>query len=230
MIDIRSYFKQALLPQNCLLCGGSATDLALCQHCLHDLPWHSATSCPLCALPTAGGERCGACLKHPPAFDATRAILEFQFPVSAILRRYKYSGFLAVADLMGTLLAEQRQGEPRPDVVIPMPLHPSRLKERGFNQAAEIARVVCARSGIPLELHACQRTRPTPPQAGLALQARRKNLRGAFECHRDLSGMRVALLDDVMTTGASLDELARCVKDAGAAHVECWVAARTLKD
>ena len=230
LIDISSYFKQHLLPQNCLLCGETAADLALCRRCHTDLPWHAAMACQVCALPNPGGELCGACLKHPPAFDATRAILDFQFPVNALLRHYKYAGFLAIAEFMGTLLAERIRNEQQPDIVIPMPLHPSRLKERGFNQAVEIARVVCARTSVPLDLHACSRTRPTPPQAGLPLQARRKNLRGVFACNMDLSGKRIALVDDVMTTGASLDELARCIKGAGAAHVECWVAARTLKD
>lgn len=229
MIDIRSLFKHHLLPQQCLLCGDAATDLSLCEHCRTDLPWHSSSACPVCALPNPGGERCGACLKHPPAFDATRAILDFDFPVNALLRRYKYAGFLAIAEIMGTLLAEQIQNENWPDLVIPMPLHPSRLKERGFNQAVEIARIVCGRTGLPLERNACSRIRTTPSQAGLPLQARRKNLRGVFACNLDLSGRRVVLLDDVMTTGASLDELARCVKDAGAAHVACWVVARTLK-
>lgn len=230
LIDICSYLKQHLLPQNCLLCGDAATGLALCPGCHADLPWHTAHACPVCALPNPSGELCGACLKHPPAFDAALAVLDFHFPVNALLRRYKYSGFLAIAELLGILLAERvRQGS-RPDLLIPMPLHPSRLKERGFNQAAEIARVVCAQSGLLLALQACSRTRPTPPQAGQPLQTRRKNLRGAFACQMDLSGQRIALLDDVMTTGASLDELARCVKAAGAAHVECWVVARTLKD
>lgn len=230
MIDIRSYFKQVLLPQHCLLCGEAAIGVALCRPCLADLPWHASSACPVCALPTPGGERCGACLKHPPAFDATRAMLDFQFPVDALLRRYKYAGFLSMAELMGCLLAAQVRDVCRPDLVIPMPLHPSRLQQRGFNQAAEIARVVCAQAALPLELHACSRTRATPPQAGLALPARRKNMRGAFACAADLSGKRIALLDDVMTTGASLNELARCIKDAGAAHVECWVVARTLRD
>jgi len=170
------------------------------------------------------------CLKHPPAFDHTLAALDFEFPVSAMLRRYKYSGFLAVAELMGHLLAEQVSTNRDIDLVIPMPLHTSRLQVRGFNQALEIARVVCRLNHIPLALQACSRTRATPPQAGLSLHERKKNLRGVFSCDQDLSGKRIALLDDVMTTGASLDALANCVKKAGASHVECWVAARTLKN
>ena len=110
-----------------------------------------------------------------------------------------------------------------------MPLHASRLKERGFNQALEIARVVAKRLSIPLDARCCIRTRPTQAQAGLSLQERRKNLRGVFACRSDLSGRQVVLLDDVMTSGASLSELAKTAKKAGAASVECWVVARTVR-
>ena len=157
-------------------------------------------------------------------------MLDFQYPVDALLRRYKYSGLLSISHLMASLLAEQLHSTQRPDLLIAMPLHPSRLKERGFNQALEIARVVGESLNIPLNPQACSRIRPTPPQAGLPWAERRKNLRGAFECSLDLSGKHVALLDDVMTTGASLNELARCVRQAGATQVACWVIARTLKD
>lgn len=144
------------------------------------------------------------------------------------MQRYKYSGFLAVSGLMGQLLARELTPAARPDIIIPMPLHPSRLKERGFNQASEIARIIAKQLAIPLATHICSRTRPTPPQAGLAVKERRRNMKGVFACSQSLAGKHVALLDDVMTTGASLDALARTVKDAGAARVDCWVIARTL--
>jgi ComF family protein len=230
LIDISSKFKQILLPQQCVLCGASAGDIALCAACEADLPWLTSACCPVCALPSGTGDVCGACLKDPPAFDATLALLEYRFPVDAVLQRYKYSGFLAVAELAGSLLTQGISDATRPDILIPMPLHPFRLKERGFNQAMEIARVVAGKLDIPLDLKACSRTRPTKPQAGLPLTERKKNLRGVFACHAPLEGKHVALLDDVMTTGASLNELAKTVKDAGAARVECWVVARTLRN
>lgn len=229
MIDIRSFFNHLLLPQDCLLCGDQGAGLPICEACQVDLPWHSPNACPSCALPTLSGETCGTCLKAPPAFDRTRTLMDYEFPVDALLRRFKYAGFLAVADLMGSLMANRYSGESRPDLLIPMPLHPSRLKERGFNQAVEIGRILAKNLHIPMDPHACRRVRPTTPQAGLTLQARQKNLRGAFTCSPDLSGKHVALIDDVMTTGASLDELARAVRKAGAIRVECWVIARTLK-
>lgn len=230
LIDIGVKIKQFLLPQHCVLCAAPAGGHALCRACEADLPWHADPSCPVCALPSGAGGVCGACLQRPPAFDATLAALDYRFPLDAVLQRYKYAGFLTVAELMGTLLSGKAQDRPRPDALIPMPLHPARLRERGFNQATEIARVVARRLAIPLELHACGRTRPTRPQAGLTVQERARNLRGVFACRKSLEGKRVVLLDDVMTTGASLNELARTVKDAGAARVDCWVVARTPRE
>lgn len=203
----------------------------MCGGCHADLPWQDqAHACPRCGLPAPVGAVCGACLKHPPQFDATLAVLHYRFPADAMLRRYKYHGLLAVADLLGGLLAARAADIPRPDLLVPMPLYRQRLHERGFNQAAEIARVAAGKLGLALDLQACQRTRPTPPQAGLKLRERVKNMRGAFACNSSLQGKHVALVDDIMTSGASLNELARTVKDAGAARVECWVVARTPLD
>lgn len=157
------------------------------------------------------------------------AALEYAYPVEALLQRYKYAGMLNIARALAELLLSRLHDRPLPDAVIPMPLHPERLRERGYNQALEISRVVAHHLGVALMASACSRTRPTPPQAGLTLAQRHRNLRGAFACHADLSGCHVVLLDDVMTSGASLDNLARAVKAAGAEHVECWVVARTLK-
>ncbi|WP_334108482.1 ComF family protein [Methylobacillus sp.] len=129
---------------------------------------------------------------------------------------------------MGHLLASQVKHLPLPDCIIPMPLHPQRIKERGFNQSVEIARIVSKQLSMPVNLHACKRVKPTPPQASLPYKQRIRNMHGAFACTADLQGKRIVLLDDVMTTGASLNALAKTVKDAGASHVECWVIARTI--
>ncbi len=144
------------------------------------------------------------------------------------MKRYKYGGGLSVSDEFAIALARELAGEPMPDLILPMPLHDRRLAERGFNQAVEIARRLAPRLDVPWTAFGCARTRDTPPQAGLDLEARRRNLRGAFVCELDLRGKRVALLDDVMTSGSSLDELARAARRAGAAEVSAWVVARTL--
>jgi ComF family protein len=228
-IDICTYLVRTLLPQDCLLCGISCGHQQLCQACLLDLPVHDSPSCPVCAMPSPQAEICGACISHPPHFDATLAALIYAFPVDSLLRSLKYQEQLAIAELTGDLLAQCVGGRSSVDLLVPMPLHPQRLRERGFNQAVEIARVVAHRTGIALAADATIRVRATQPQAALPLASRRKNIRGAFACTQDFSGKRVALLDDVMTSGASLNELAGTLKAAGAAHVECWVAARTLR-
>jgi ComF family protein len=221
---------QNLLPQDCLLCGAASGSDHLCVGCLEDLPLHRGTQCRVCGIPTPQDSLCGACLKHPPHFDATCAAFVYAFPIDALLRALKYQGRLPVAQVAGDQLAQVAAGRTRPDILIPMPLHHERLRERGFNQAAEIARVVAASLNIPCIADIALRVRMTEPQAGLPLEKRRKNMRNAFACTSDLAGMHLAVVDDVMTSGASLDELARTLKAAGAARVECWVAARTPLD
>ena len=226
-MNIRSIFNR-LIPPACLLCGAPAGTERLCAGCLADLPWHTQPQCPQCALPTPGGERCGACLKHPPAFGRTHAALAYAFPLDRMIPRLKYHGQLAVAPALGECLTDTVASMPRPDRLIAMPLHAQRIRERGFNHASEIARVVAQRLGVPLDTASCRRIRDTPPQMGLKHDARRRNVRGAFACSDDVRGQRIALVDDVMTTGTSLDELAKTLRQAGAASVETWVVARTL--
>lgn len=212
----------------CLLCGAGVRGGGLCPGCRADLPVLPAPRCPQCALPTADGGLCGQCLRHPPAFERTRALYAYAFPLDALIRQCKYQGGLDITELFAQALAASLRAQDEADLILPMPLHPRRLAERGFNQAGEIARRLSRHLRLPWRADVCQRVRDTPAQAGLELAARRKNLRGALVCRADLSGRRVALLDDVMTSGASLDALARAVRQAGASAVSAWVVARTL--
>lgn len=221
-------FVQSRLPQDCLLCGARVVGRMLCPGCAGDLPLLPRARCPQCALPTHEGALCGHCLKHPPAFARTVAVYAYAFPLDALVKHCKYGGALAVTDWFAAALARELDSSTLPDLVIPMPLHDTRLAERGFNQAGEIARRLAPLLDIPWTPHGCARIRDTPPQAGLDLKARRRNLRGAFRCDLDLHGKRIALLDDVMTSGASLDELAKTARKAGAVEVSAWVVARTL--
>ena len=173
---------------------------------------------------------CGRCLKHRPAFDATAAALLYRFPADVLVQRLKYGGELACANVLGELLAEAVLPLPRPDLLIPMPLHPDRLRGRGFNQAVELARPIARRLDIELDVSACRRLRDTPAQAGLDLSARRRNVRGAFACDAELTGRRVAIVDDVLTSGATLDALATVLRKGGAVEVRAWVVARAPKD
>jgi ComF family protein len=220
-------FVRSLLPQSCQLCGAEDVPEPFCAPCLADLPWLPRNRCEVCALPLASGSVCGACLERPPRFDRVEAVFAYRFPADALIRAYKYGGRLALARTLGDALA---QAIPRDaDAIVPMPLARGRLAERGFNQAHEIARVVAAQTGIQLLTSACRKVVDTPPQAALPWQERAKNVRRAFACDADLTGQRIAVVDDVLTTGATLNELARCLKKSGAASVTGWVVARTLR-
>lgn len=180
----------------------------------------------VCALPLPDGTLCGACLAQPPRYDSTIAVFAYGFPVDALIQRYKYGGQLAIAPLFTGFLSSA-VAEPA-DLIIPMPLSPQRLRERGFNQSLEIARGVGCLTGIPVVADACRKIVETQPQAALPWKERAKNIRGAFVCDADLRGARVAVVDDVMTSGATVNELARNLRRAGAAHISAWVVARTL--
>jgi ComF family protein len=157
------------------------------------------------------------------------AAFRYEFPVDALIQRLKYGSQTVIAGYLADVLADAVAGEAGPDLILPMPLHPLRLRERGFNQAVLLARQLSQRLGIALDSTACRRVRDTRPQVDLPLGERRRNIRHAFACNADLGGRRVVLVDDVMTSGASLDELARVVVQAGAAEVSVWVVARALR-
>jgi ComF family protein len=217
----------ALLPQDCLLCGAASGDELLCTACAASLPRLPDAVCPVCALPTPAGETCGACLGRTPAFDATVACFAYAFPVDRLVHQLKFGHRLAVAGhLARALLA---RGLPAADLIVPVPLSAGRLRERGFNQAAEIARILARESAIPLGLETGRRTLEAPPQSTLPWKERQKNVRGAFECATDLDGRTVLVIDDVMTTGATLGEFARALKNGGATRVIACVAARAVK-
>lgn len=221
-------FVQQLVAPSCLLCAGPSAGALLCAPCDADLPRLATQHCDTCALPITSGTRCGACLSDPPAYDHVCAPFTYAFPIDALVQALKYRGMLAIAPVFGSALA--RSLDERPDVIIPMPLADARLRERGFNQAQEIARHVAKITGLPLLPRACRKVRDTQPQAALPWKERAKNMRKAFVCDEDFTGKHVAVVDDVMTTGATLNELARNLKQAGAVRVTGLVAARTLPD
>jgi len=210
--------------EDCLLCGARTGPEPLCTACIGELPV-LAESCPRCALPSPAAAVCGTCLNRPPHFDATLALWRYEFPCDRLVQALKYRAQLALAGFFARSLASRPL--PEFDVLLPMPLHPRRLAERGFNQALEIARGL-ARNLRPIEPRGVLRVKNTPPQAELPYEERAKNVRGAFLCKLDLSGASVAVLDDVMTTGATLNELARALKRAGATRVENFVIARAV--
>jgi len=216
------------LPGNCLLCSAGSVASLLCPACTADLPQLPAALCPQCGEETTLGERCGACLKDPPAFARTIALFRYEFPVDRLIQALKYGHQLPLAAWLGLRLGERLVAADY-DFLLPLPLHPSRLKTRGFNQSLEIARTTSRMLGIPLNPAILTRIRATPPQAELPLRERGKNVRGAFECDRDLAGKRILIVDDVMTTGSTLREAARILKLHGAGSITVAVAARALR-
>jgi len=183
----------------------------------------------MCANLGEDGRVCGECLVHPPRFSHLIAAVSYRFPVDAAIQRLKYGAELTTVGPLASLLAERAAQERRPDLVVAMPMAPQRLRERGFNQAQELARAVAAHLRLNLALDLCRRTRHTAPQAALPWKERRRNISGAFACESDLTGALVAVVDDVLTTGATLNELAAVLLSRGAAEVWGWVVARTEK-
>lgn len=216
-------WPRLLFGGSCYLCRGAAEDL-LCAACDADLPRLSVARCPRCALDSPRGELCGRCLSDAPHYDATVAALAYEFPADALVHALKFRGELALASFLGREIA-RRISAVEIDSVVPVPLSAARLRTRGYNHAAEVARHLLPGK---LDLALCERSRDTPPQMDLPFAERRRNVRGAFRCTRALMGASIAVVDDVMTTGATLNELARTLKGAGAARVVNWVVARTF--
>ena len=214
--------------QPCVLCGSMSHDGLWCAACDRALPYLEAAHCPSCALPTLRSEVCGQCLKHPPLFTRTTAVFGYAFPLDKLIQAMKYGEQLALAHAFAEKLARRIDRTDLPDCIIPMPLYPAKLRKRGFNQSQLLAAGVARRLGLELLPHACRRIRDTPPQSALPWKERKKNVRNAFCCDADLTGRRVALVDDVLTTGASLSALAEAVQKRGAVEISAWVVARTL--
>ncbi len=240
--------------QDCLLCG-VWSDAILCGECHRALPHRAAGGCRICGesldarenlLGAAGASDlvCGACMAEPPHYDATVSAFRYEFPLDRLMQSYKFSANLALVNLFADALAAKiavkiggrvaagvtTSAQPLPDCIVPMPLGGKRLAERGFNQAALLAAAIGKTLGVPSHPHDLLRVRETRPQSDLPRKDRLSNVKGAFGCDHSLNGMHIALLDDVMTTGATLSEAARALKKAGAARVDAWVVARVTAD
>jgi ComF family protein len=226
-LNISSLFGHIMPAQPCVLCGSMSHYGLWCEECDKAMPYLNAPHCPICSLPTAQGETCGHCLKKPPVFIRTVAVFGYQFPLNELIQAMKYHQMIALSHIFAEKLARRIDTNDLPYCIVPMPLHPAKLKRRGFNQAQLIASQLARHLRIPVLSQACQRLRDTPSQTSLPWNERSKNVRGAFSCDPDLSGKHIALLDDVMTTGASMNELAAAVKKQGAREISAWVVART---
>ena len=209
--------------------------LALCRGCQRELPY-LPLACPVCGIPQPqqlGQAPCPRCRIHPPAIDACIALLGYVVPADALISEFKYGGNLAVGQVLSSLLASKLQNSsecPAPDLLVPVPLHNSRLRQRGFNQAMEISRVLASILGVAVDCHSIKRIKPTQPQAQLgSVHQRRRNIRGAFSLARParLCGVKhITLVDDVVTSMSTVNEIATLLKATGIGRVDVVSLAR----
>jgi ComF family protein len=225
-----------VIPTHCILCqeGNCYPPISspICARCEKDLP-AQGQSCKICAISITVPGICGACLAAPPNFDRTIALWRYAPPVDKLVQTFKFNAALYLAPWFAEKLLRVTHwsqvtnddfGHP---LLLPMPLHRSRLRERGFNQTHEIARFIGRGIHAHAPSNAVIRQRARPPQTEMPLRDRSANVQGVFSCNVNLTGQSIVVLDDVMTTGATLNELARVLKLAGAKNVTNWVLART---
>ncbi|MCQ4325384.1 amidophosphoribosyltransferase [Stutzerimonas stutzeri] len=226
----------SIIEQHCLLCDEPCEGHPLCGACEAELPWLDG-QCSICALPLPTRDLvCGECLKRPPSYDHVEVPWRFAFPVDALITRFKHQARWPFGRLLGERLAHHLEhafadGLPRPDALLPVPLARRRLRQRGFNQARMLADWLGRGLAIPVEAATLQRLVDTPPQQQLDAATRRRNLRQAFALSATarVEDRHLALVDDVLTTGATAEALARLLKRAGAARVDVYCLARTPK-
>lgn len=218
----------ALLPWRCLLCGGQGADgMDLCKPCAKEMP-RNRSCCARCALPLpVPALACGQCLRREPPWDAAWAPFRYGWPLDRLETRFKFGDDLAAGRTLAALWRDEPTPPEPPGLIVPVPLHRSRLRQRGYNQALELARPLAASLSIPLGHDVLVRTRDTSAQTELDRAARRRNVRGAFHLREDVVlPDHVAVFDDVMTTGATLAECTRVLKRAGVRRVDAWALAR----
>lgn len=225
-----------ILPPICHICHSHISDagrLHICQGCRDRLPLVSSPLCPLCGIPFAGAggdHRCGACLTYPPHYDLAMSHFLYEGAIRDLIHSFKYNQQTQLRYPLALLVLEGLSGSAAhaPHIIVPVPLHRSRLRQRGFNQAVLLGKVLSQQMSLPMLPDALVRTRPTEPQIKLSATERRLNVKGAFSVRRadSVAGKRVLLLDDVMTTGSTMDECARELKKAGAEAVFATAIAR----
>lgn len=226
---VMSTTADALFPSRCVQCNREG--VLLCNACMDATPrLDSKRSCRMCALPTSETTLCGTCASDPPPVSALVATFAFGGAIRTAVHALKYDGLRSIAPVLGEEMAS-RWGNRRkmPDAIVPVPLHRSRLRSRGYNQAELLARPVAAVIGVPLETSFLRRVVDSPSQAAATNEAERtRRVRNVFEAHADVEGLHILLVDDVATTGSTTNSAARTLLDSGAWGVSALVLAREL--
>ena len=243
MVSVKQFIRALLdviLPPICHICRSfipNAGTIHICPACREKLPLVSSPLCPICGIPFtgAGGDhRCGACLTNPPHFDTARAAFLYEGPIRDLIHSFKYNQRTHLRHPLAFLTLETAREvvtDLAPQLIVPVPLHRSRIRQRGFNQAVLLGRTLSLQLNLPLLPGTLIRTRSTEPQINLSATERRVNVKGAFTVNKpdQIAGKRILLLDDVMTTGSTMNECARELKNAGAAMVIAATIARTVR-
>ena len=222
-----------LYPRVCLLCGAPGQGgLDLCRDCYEVLPFNRSC-CRICGIELPSDRvhvPCGDCIVKAPYFDSTVALFRYQEPLRYLIRSLKFHSNFASGRLLGELLVEalKAQDIDRPDLLLPVPLHLKRLRQRGFNQALELARPLSRAFSIPIGAECCVRIRDTRPQFELHSSERQRNIKQAFAIQGPVAEKRIAIVDDVVTTGATVNEIARVLRWHGAQSVTVWCVARAM--
>ena len=220
-----------LFTSLCLICDtkNTSSKLPLCDDCLHELP-HNLHACQQCGLTIEDTKSslCGKCQTKPPAYDKTITPYVYDTAIKHLIVELKFKKKLINAHLLGKLLAQVAETEKSPDFLLPVPLHRKRLRKRGFNQAMELCRVLSKELSIPVLTNVIEKTKETVPQSDLSAKQRKTNLQSSFKLHRKPPIGSIAIIDDVITTGTTINEIAKLLKKSGVKQVQAWACARTL--
>ena len=231
MVNNWSLFKQFGAPAECWLCQAPADEPAgLCHCCYRELA-HNHAACAVCAEPLpARGDVCGHCLSQPPGYDSAHIPFIYSAPLDRLISQFKFHNNLAAGRLLAMLWLRslEQSSVSQAECIIPVPLHPQRLRQRGYNQALEFARPLARVLQLPIEHRLCARHKPTRMQSELSLKERRKNLRHAFSLKHEHHYKHVVIVDDVVTSGNTVNELARTLKQSGVENVQVWAIARAV--
>lgn len=222
------------IGSSCVLCDTPIRrKISLCEPCQADLP-KITHACSICGIPLNNDSAiiCGQCLKSPPAFDYCISLYHYETPIDYLISRLKFSQQLAYAEILGSLLTDHlltmKNMEELPEVLLPVPLHKKRLIKRGFNQSLEIAKVISKELNIPISYQLIERDKATKAQSKLNIKQRKKNIKGCFTLKKMPDYQHIAIIDDVVTTGSTCNELANVLKVAGVKKVGVWSIARAV--
>ena len=225
-MELASKLLSRLFPSRCILCSqtvDSAVEnkaVELCQNCYSKQPFNN-NCCVNCALPLVEESNiktlCGRCIQKSPDYDYAHSIFRYEDGIVELVHQLKFSEKITYASSIGEMLLSAYDSADilkteTPDCLLPVPLHPARMRKRGFNQSIEIARVLSKKRGVPIDKDSVVRKRPTTSQTGLNAKQRKLNIKDAFECVGNMQHRHVLIIDDVVTTGSTVDELARLLK------------------